>query len=88
HKLSSVSRPSEMSHWIKRKRDYTKPPEIENVCDYADTFRTWWSGLQPSWRGTEWPLTRSIVAGETWEGVRKGGANGFVIVLILLAWWA
>ncbi|KAI0055073.1 hypothetical protein BV25DRAFT_1790249, partial [Artomyces pyxidatus] len=88
HRIGKVGRPNEVSHWQKRGRDYNKPPPINSLDEYAAAFRTWWSGLQPSWRGTEWPMKRERVAGETWQGTMKGGANGIVIVLIVLSWWA
>ncbi|KAI0054579.1 hypothetical protein BV25DRAFT_1790729, partial [Artomyces pyxidatus] len=87
-KLGNTGRPGEMSRWIKRHRDYTKPPEISSLSDYANAFRMWWSGLQPSWRGDRWPMKRAVNAGERWEATLKGGANGIVIVLIMLSWWA
>ncbi|KAI0055827.1 hypothetical protein BV25DRAFT_1788094, partial [Artomyces pyxidatus] len=88
HKLSTTDRPSEMAHWIRRKRDYAKPPPIEDVQEFADNFRRWWGGMQPEWRGRQWPLKRDSIPGETWEATRKGGANGIVIVIIMLSWWA
>ncbi|KAI0057688.1 hypothetical protein BV25DRAFT_1785420, partial [Artomyces pyxidatus] len=88
HKLSAVDQPPEMSHWIRRKRNYAKPPPIEDLSAFAEGFRAWWSGIQPEWRRGEWPMKRDMRPSETWEATRKGGANGIIIVLIMLAWWA
>ena len=35
----------------------------------------------------EWPLGRAMPLGESWDTVRKGGANGIVMLLIAVSWW-
>ncbi|KAI0054667.1 hypothetical protein BV25DRAFT_1786157, partial [Artomyces pyxidatus] len=81
-------RPTAMSYWLKRGRDYAKPPVIDDWDSYVGDLRAWWISLQPDWRGTEWPLHRATPPGETWENTMRGGANGFVITLIMMSWWA
>ncbi|KAI0054879.1 hypothetical protein BV25DRAFT_1790807, partial [Artomyces pyxidatus] len=88
HKLSTISRPPEISWWVQRHRVYEKPPVIKDLKAYGIGFRKWWEGLQPLWRGDSWPLERATPVGEKWTKTRKGGANGFVMVVIALAWWA
>lgn len=45
--------------------------------------------LQPSWRGTDHTvLLRKAPKGEIdWSATRKGGQNGFFIILLALGWW-
>ncbi|KAI0059393.1 hypothetical protein BV25DRAFT_1786644, partial [Artomyces pyxidatus] len=83
-------RPAVVGDWLKRHRDYAKPPVIKNVPQFADAGRDWWSSMQPAWRidGADWPLKRAVPSGETWSEVTKGGPNGIVLVLIALVWWA
>ncbi|KAI0057518.1 hypothetical protein BV25DRAFT_1841623 [Artomyces pyxidatus] len=88
NKLIASGRPKAMAFWLKRGRDYEKPPVIDDFSAYIDEFRAWWIELQPAWRGTEWPLVRTTPTGEEWEKTKRGGANGFVIALIMLSWGA
>ncbi|KAI0056695.1 hypothetical protein BV25DRAFT_1813579, partial [Artomyces pyxidatus] len=86
--LIASGRPKAMAFWLKRGRNYEKPPVIDDFSAYIDEFCAWWTELQPAWRGTEWPLARTTPTGEEWEKTKCGGANGFVIALIMLSWGA
>lgn len=43
--------------------------------------------MQPSARGSKWPLACEQRAAEEWEQLRKGGKTGFVTILIMMVWW-
>lgn len=38
-------------------------------------------------RGNEWPLRREIKEDESWPELRKGGRNGFKLIMVALNWW-
>ena len=76
-----------MAEWIKWGRQYDKRPVIGNTTKYATQWHAWWTGLQPAWRGIAWPLTRMSVPNKMWDKVRKGGKNGFLMILLSLGWW-
>lgn len=51
--------------------------------------------LQPEWRRKSrggkpgWPLKRTpLPANEPWEALLRCGDEGFVLILLALAWWA
>ncbi|KAI0037565.1 hypothetical protein FA95DRAFT_1471975, partial [Auriscalpium vulgare] len=51
-------------------------------------WRAWWTGLQPKWRGEDWPLKRELrMPLEEWPTCMKGGHSGFEVILIALSWW-
>ena len=51
--------------------------------------KAWWEGLQPSWRQQEtWPLSRDPPTDGDWVVLRRGGINGFFLVVMCLSWWA
>lgn len=66
-------------------------PPIEDVEEYGEQMRAWWSSLQPKWRiagaKDSWPLGRVVPGGENWDGVARGGANGLMVLIVALAWW-
>jgi len=90
-RLSTTSRPDEVSSWI-RSRSY-KPeciPFIPNVGSYHKKWTTWWTSCQPAWRQDKgWPLPRDGPSVANW-GIKAGarGQNGLFLVVISTAWWA
>lgn len=71
---------------MKRHRKYGNIPQLK-LERFVPSWKSWWGDLQPKWRGA-WPHRRQVPPGETWAGCRRGGKNGFFIVLISLAWWS
>jgi hypothetical protein len=59
------------------------------INQYSNDWWLWWTGLQPSCRGTEvGALSRALPAGDIdWSPTWKGGSNGFFIIIIALCWW-
>ncbi|KAH7905171.1 hypothetical protein BJ138DRAFT_1018099, partial [Hygrophoropsis aurantiaca] len=88
--LSSVSRPTDISNWIKSGRDYNKCPTIHDTGAFGDSLLEWWEHLQPDWcrnpdgsLSTDLPPQSEIV----WNELAKGSVNGFLMtVMIGLAW--
>ena len=52
-------------------------------------WNEWWLAIQPSWRGSAWPLNMDTPSdgNEDWATLRRGGPNGIFLVVIALAWW-
>ncbi|KAI0062046.1 hypothetical protein BV25DRAFT_1784395, partial [Artomyces pyxidatus] len=88
--VKTAARPEQFSDWSKRHRNYANVPTIADPDEYAQSWRDWWVSLQPTWRtegAVAWPLLRDIGKEKDWTDLRKGGMNGFLCILIVLAWW-
>jgi hypothetical protein len=75
--------------WLKNGHKYIFTPVI-NVVKYKASWQNWWQGLQPEWHllddGTLLQEVPDI--GEQWEKLRRGGSNGFFMIVLALSWWA
>ncbi|VDC03944.1 unnamed protein product [Peniophora sp. CBMAI 1063] len=90
HKLTVYSRPPEVKWWLFRGRKFASPPTISNVKKYGTIMREWYTVMMPTWHHseeTEWPLRRVMAARDSWENVKRGGANSLAIFIIALSWW-
>lgn len=94
----SKNRPEEWSKWTSKARhgirQYHITPPIKDVELFGITFMKWWHQIQPHFRqnGAELlPLPNltptSDGDGSSWVNIRKGGPNGFVVIILLLSWW-
>jgi hypothetical protein len=64
------------------------PPKISKVAEYSQSWWKWWKTLQPEWRGKdEGGLMCQVPEGEKWPQTCRGGANGFFMIVLTLAWW-
>ncbi|KAI0315304.1 hypothetical protein OF83DRAFT_1062362, partial [Amylostereum chailletii] len=81
-------RPVEMAECLKHKHLLENPPVVKNVDTSASSFHTWWTSLQPEWRGQAWPVARAVKQDEDWDGMACSGANWFMMVVLLLSWWS
>lgn len=75
---------------MKNGRKYAAPPALGDLEKFAEKWRGWWASMQPAWRklgDLSWPLVRRSHEDEEWPELMRGGKNGFVVVLISLAWW-
>lgn len=83
-------RPSELSRWLQT-RKYDNVPELECWSSFANQWMVWWSALQPDWRPSKrrggLPVAFQKNESRRLSGLRKGGPNGLVTVLIGLKWW-
>jgi hypothetical protein len=87
--IGTKKRPFEVSIWVKSGRRSIKP-NIANIVKYKASWQTWWQGLQPEWRLLEDGTFLQEVpdTGEEWETLRRGGPNGFFVIVLALGWWA
>jgi hypothetical protein len=76
-------RPDEMHTWIKYARK--KKPEVDNMDRFISEWQGWWLGLNPEWHVREGAFVKELEG--SLEGMRKPGANGFLMVLVRLKWW-
>ncbi|KAH6888248.1 hypothetical protein BKA70DRAFT_1443242 [Coprinopsis sp. MPI-PUGE-AT-0042] len=88
--MPTTMRPSEVASWMKRHRKAETPKDID-VDDFEQRLLAWWHSLQPAWRissATSAPsmYKRDNTAGDL-DGLRKGGPNGIVLVIIAIGWW-
>ncbi|THH18837.1 hypothetical protein EUX98_g8887 [Antrodiella citrinella] len=87
-------RPAEVQNWIKAHRNYEKPPDLSDCLpSFIAKFKLWYSGIQPGWRQTEednWPpaqVEETEEACSDWSVLRRGGQNGFFMVIMAVSWW-
>lgn len=89
--LGAVRRPSEVGLWIKRGHPESElehiPYDMRNVDKFGTKVRNWWIVLQPSCRGSDWPLRREVGDDQDWSELTKGGKNGFKMILVAMNWW-
>jgi hypothetical protein len=74
---------------MKKGRKYALTPIISEPAAYKESWRKWWEGLQPDWRklGDGIFLQDVPATGEEWDALRKGGQNGFFMVIMAFSWW-
>ncbi|RXW12090.1 hypothetical protein EST38_g13764 [Candolleomyces aberdarensis] len=92
-------RPSEWKSWISKtrngQRDYDHPPRVtlSSTPEFGEAIVKYWHSIQPAFRQSKdeiWPLPvySSPDAGpDPWESLKKGGPNGLVCIITMLAWW-
>ncbi|KAJ3526582.1 hypothetical protein NMY22_g10106 [Coprinellus aureogranulatus] len=94
----SKKRPKEWARWASKTwqgmRCYDSAPDIEDPADIGLTTTLWWSSFQPSFRASDGPYPKAIYSDpdaevnvDVWAPIRKSGPNGFVSMVMLLAWW-
>ncbi|KAH9887554.1 hypothetical protein C8Q73DRAFT_617778, partial [Cubamyces lactineus] len=89
-RLPTKNRPMQVRQWIQTHRQYEKIPTIRNVAQYGAEWELWWHALQPEMRlGEAGELQRpeALAEGDSWSVLRRGGPNGFFLVLLALSWW-
>ena len=82
--------PSLVKLWVQNNAGLQFSPFVEDVSAYGSEWRAWWKDLQPSGRigARDWPLLKSGWSSDSeWDGLRKGSAQGFALLLISLWWW-
>lgn len=55
-------------------------------------MRRWYTAAMPGWRSVtyDWPLSRECsedIGEDAWSVTRKGGGNGFAMLIVALSWW-
>ncbi|KAJ8472367.1 hypothetical protein ONZ51_g8553 [Trametes cubensis] len=89
-RLPTKKRPMQVRQWIQAHRQYEKPPTVK-ATEYGATWVLWWRELQPEIRldaagGLQRPPV-DVLKGGSWGVLRRGGPNGFFLVLLALSWW-
>lgn len=64
-----------------------KVPSVIDLVTFPEAVRVWWASIQPEWRGSKWPLDRSIPDTEDWSSMKLGGPNGLFLFVMCLYWW-
>lgn len=91
-------RPEEWTKWTMKGKFGVQPyhliPDIVSPLEFGTQVLKWWHGMQPTFcQGThKFPmqLSKSTPPDDIeseWAPLRKGGPNGLMSVLTLLAWW-
>lgn len=89
-------RPEEWTNWIAKGRNgvraYNQTPHIASPLEFGIAVMKWWSAMQPSFRlATDSPMPLPIYDNpedpNCWEALKRGGPNGMLSVMTLLAWW-
>ncbi|KAG6874622.1 hypothetical protein C0992_007244, partial [Termitomyces sp. T32_za158] len=90
------NRPEEWSEWTtKSHRSYANVPVIHDVHEFGLAIVKWWKHIQPKVRQSSKslmpvPLADCFLGDEDdtiWSPLRKGGPNGMLVMMTLLAWW-
>ncbi|RXW17716.1 hypothetical protein EST38_g8139 [Candolleomyces aberdarensis] len=96
---NAVGHPSKWKSWISRtrngQRDYTHAPSISlsDTPEFGLAIIKYWHSIQPAFRQNPngiWPLpiySSPDAGSDPWELLRKGGPNGLVSIVTMLAWW-
>ncbi|KAG6818766.1 hypothetical protein H0H93_002005 [Arthromyces matolae] len=87
-------RPEEWQRWTtKSKRLYSDTPTIRDPMEFGLAVVKWWKEIQPPVRQestTLMPLAIKDIPNpdeNMWTALRKGGPNGMITLVTLLAWW-
>jgi hypothetical protein len=83
-------RPVKLSKWVSS-RKWDSDPIVENLLDYANRWIAWWRAMQPACRkveGRELPADLDDRMKMDMASLKKAGANGLVVLLVGLKWWA
>ena len=80
----------ELSRWLQT-RKFGSIPNLDSLPTFATQWVAWWNALQPKWRlaRESGGLSLAIMPCKSHPlpGIRKGGPNGVVTILISLKWW-
>jgi hypothetical protein len=81
-----VGRPEVVASWLKYGRKLDSPPVLTDLPAFIKSWWLWWTNLQPDWRKTADGTLLRDVDGD-WLSLRKGGNNGFFMIVLTLSWW-
>ncbi|KAG0695582.1 hypothetical protein DFH29DRAFT_758156, partial [Suillus ampliporus] len=86
--LPSKQRPREVGVWIKNGRPMKTPlVPVTDIPGYAQQWFVWWASCQPDWRNKEALIREDMRPAGDWLCLRRGGKNGFFMVLLSFACW-
>ena len=75
-------RPAEIGMWMKNRRPW-KDVDIADMAGFEQHWWNWWCSLQPDTRNANDAPTIAM----DWQKLQKTGRNGFLLVMMSLAWW-
>ncbi|KAF9521892.1 hypothetical protein CPB83DRAFT_911605 [Crepidotus variabilis] len=84
-KLLTEGRPDLIGAWKARRRVMIWRPSVD-IHAFEESYRTWWTNLQPSWRVVDGVIDRGLLDGD-WESIRRPGLNGLFSVIAALYFW-
>ncbi|KAJ3508441.1 hypothetical protein NMY22_g16618 [Coprinellus aureogranulatus] len=94
---NAKGRPNDWARWASKNwqgmRFYDKHPDIDDPAELGLEITKWWSSFQPAFRASAGAYPLSVYSDPTcrdqdvWTHIRKSGHNGFVSMVMLLAWW-
>ncbi|KAF7967411.1 hypothetical protein HWV62_34381 [Athelia sp. TMB] len=90
HVLSQTERPKPIGIWIQHNRPWDKlpiPRLQDAVEDFSISWWLWWRSLQPVWRADSLSHDLRRTGEFNWDETRKGGSNGFFLVILALGLW-
>ncbi|KAF9063341.1 hypothetical protein BDP27DRAFT_1232255, partial [Rhodocollybia butyracea] len=89
--LTNLNRPVMLNEWINKQRLGAVPAlSIGSLVErFAKEVWTWWSSLQPNWRGTAFDNrpAQLLTFGNDWKPLDKCGNNGWLGIITCLKWW-
>jgi hypothetical protein len=77
---------------MKNGRKWVITPKISNPAEYLASCQNWWMALQPQWRQLNedgcfyQEVPETVEERETLRLLRRGGPNGFFIVILAFSW--
>ncbi|KZV60155.1 hypothetical protein PENSPDRAFT_694511 [Peniophora sp. CONT] len=92
-RMATALRPREVVDWVNRGRIWFKAgnvrydPGIEDTQMYGSNIRSWYSTLQPKWRGENLPYKQDRRDGELWPEFLRVGRNGVLGLIWAVGWW-
>lgn len=88
-RLDLSYQPEAVEWWYKNARTYARLPPHEKTTNQGNLTICWYVSLNPTWRGTSWPLLQDNEHAkmEDWEKLVISGNKGLVGLLMCFAWW-
>ncbi|TEB19503.1 hypothetical protein FA13DRAFT_1718722 [Coprinellus micaceus] len=91
-------RPEEWQRWTTQSwhgvRADNKPPAVHDSAEFGVAVTRWWSSIQPSFRQSATSFPSPVYSDpnpcaehDAWAHLRQSGQDGFVSIIILMAWW-
>ena len=83
-------KPVEISYWQKVHHPWKDQPlQDNNLAWFSTEWWAWWRSLQPVARIPTGPNDNLLAPSSRmdWDALRKPGRNGFLLIMLSLAWW-
>lgn len=94
-RIHKNGRPEQIDVWLRYGRKFKKEKLqlVDSVTEYADDWLSWYRALQPKGPRQEFNVLQTSARGKIdvsadWSELKKGGANGFFMILVSLVLWS